>query len=468
MKRKITGLISVFFVIYSAQAELPARFDARDQELITAVKDQSELGACWAFSGTSLLETGYIQAGLGTTLNTDFSEWQMANYAHPQSWNDYIAPYINSSADWGSYDADSLYYAQAQFSSVFATETSAPYPLQAIADSQDLTLLIPRQTTPSISSAVVSTYGIAAAGLPDTGVLSATDVTLVKTKIQEFGSAAIGMDWSSSAITKIDDKQFVYNATGSSSSDEGHSVTIVGWDDDVATGDGTTGAFIVKDSFGDDLGNGGYYYLAYNSYVGDAGVTWLEVSDASHLTSAYSTLPALDGADKNYQDGFYSYSVSAAMKIELNHLSSASDTLLSVGLLGEEGDTYRLSFYDGDEVGSVDQLTADYLLYEIDQTMETSGFQMFDLDDAVDVSSVDNLWLIYGNAGDGGSVVLYEYADGALTEDLSYTFSDGMWKGATESNTLAGVNLYMIPEPAILVLISMTGAGFVFIRRIFL
>jgi len=468
MKKKITCLVSVVFAMCSAWAQLPEQFDARDLGWITEVKDQSQLGTCWTFATTSLFETSYIRAGLGTKDNTDFSEWQMANYAHPQSLNEYTTPYYSddNSSDWGGSSLNIGYYAQAQFSSVFVTEANAPYPLQAISEQENLSSLIPSQRARTLGSAIVSRYGNAEAnmGLSEASAFSATDVSFVKNKVQEFGSARIGMPWSSDAISQNLAEQTIYNNTTGASAGL-HATTIVGWDDSVDVGDGKTGAFIVKNSWASEWGNDGYYYLAYDSYVGDANLSWLEVSDASHLTSAYSTLPSLDGTDENYAPFINFDSISAATKIDLDHTSSHDDTLLSLGMLGAEGDTYRLSLYDGDEVDSIDGLDVMSLLYQEDQTLGTSGFQMFDLAETVDVSEVDDLWLVYESIG-LGSVALYEYDENALSEDLSFTLSeDGTWEGATASNTLAGVNFYMIPEPSTILLFSIIGGGLLVYRR---
>lgn len=44
---------------------LPPRFDAREQGWVGPVKDQSNCGSCWDFSGTGVVEIAYNKAGVG-------------------------------------------------------------------------------------------------------------------------------------------------------------------------------------------------------------------------------------------------------------------------------------------------------------------------------------------------------------------------------------------------------------------
>lgn len=79
----------------------------------------------------------------------------------------------------------------------------------------------------------------------------------------DYGAVFSTICWNS---VDFQDKNDTYRYTGSSSAN--HAITIVGWNDSfdrnrfkqVPSGDG---AFIVKNSWGESWGDGGYFYISY-------------------------------------------------------------------------------------------------------------------------------------------------------------------------------------------------------------
>ena len=53
---------------------LPEKYDAREDSLITGVKNQYSTGSCWAFAAISAAETSMIKKGFETDQTADFSE----------------------------------------------------------------------------------------------------------------------------------------------------------------------------------------------------------------------------------------------------------------------------------------------------------------------------------------------------------------------------------------------------------
>jgi C1A family cysteine protease len=457
MKRKTVVIITSCLLLntFHAAAQLPSSYDARDDGLITSVKDQYHLGSCWAFVGTSLLETGYIRAGLGTAATTDFSEWQMANYAHPQSYNVYAEPYYTEQAGWGGYMSDPAYYAQAQHSSVFVNEADAPYPLTEMQSESDLSSLIPAYQAPAVNRAIVSAYGYQVFGGDS---LAANELQGLKTAIQQHGSAGLGMGWDMDAITEVNNKT-VYRATGPEGLDGGHAITLVGWDDQVETGGATPGAFIVKNSWDTSWGDDGYFYLSYDSYTGSGSAqAWLDVEDAPELSRIYSTMPALDGSDSAYADSFKKkIDVSqVAANVALDHSDSSSDTLIALGIWGNEGVDLTLELYDGADESAT-------LLYSEIIGLQVTGFQKIDLSEAVDVSALDELWVSYELSD--GVVPYFDFLDSSGV-DGSYLQYGGQWYAASTTGDFSPTNLYMIPEPSTFSLVLCVGGGLILLRRL--
>ena len=451
----------LFAGISGALAQLPSSYDARAEGLITSVKNQSALGACWTFSGNSLLETGYIKAGLGSVDNTDFSEWQMANYSHAQSLNGYTysaeTPYTGG-AGWGARLYDPIYYAQAQFSSTFTDEAVSPYPLDQIRAHESLSP--PSQQSPTLGKAVVSSYGF---DTTSGNHFSSTDLQLLKGGIINYGSVAMGIIWSHDSISTYEGKTIYNNTT--ESIDGGHAIVAVGWDDTVQVSDTQQGAFIMKNSWSEDWGDNGYFYLAYDSYIGDgACASWLEVEDASHLTSAYSTMPELDGADGNYPSLLSSDISSSAIaaKMDLDPARTDDDILVSLGLNTSAGEV-RFSLY-GSEADALGSGSGESLLYEGSYFFQSEGFEMFDLEAAIDVSENDQVWIVYESSS--GKTWGYNFEEGALDEDYCYFLNDDVWEGSSTTNTLAPVSFYMIPEPGTLALLLCSGGILLAARKL--
>ena len=46
-------------------AEFPSKFDAREEGIVTSVKNQMPYGACWAFAMASVMETSLLRRGAG-------------------------------------------------------------------------------------------------------------------------------------------------------------------------------------------------------------------------------------------------------------------------------------------------------------------------------------------------------------------------------------------------------------------
>jgi cathepsin F len=55
-------------------AELPESYDARDDGLVTATKNQGSCGSCWAFARTKAFEAALLKAKVGTLGELDLAE----------------------------------------------------------------------------------------------------------------------------------------------------------------------------------------------------------------------------------------------------------------------------------------------------------------------------------------------------------------------------------------------------------
>ncbi len=63
------------------KSKFPKKYDPRNKDFITPIKDQGQTGLCWAFAGCSQIESSLIKLNNATS-DTDISELQMAYFGY--------------------------------------------------------------------------------------------------------------------------------------------------------------------------------------------------------------------------------------------------------------------------------------------------------------------------------------------------------------------------------------------------
>ncbi|WP_165076711.1 lectin like domain-containing protein, partial [Methanogenium sp. MK-MG] len=248
----LTGLIPAPGVViwpdgYTAEADTdtqtyPARFDLRDDNRVTQVRDQGWCGSCWAFSAIGSLESTYL-TDTGDAEN--FSENNVKNLCsnlYPEGF------------DYGPCDGGNDF-----MSTAYLTRGSGP--VQETAD--PYILPIPSTISPTDLSPVLDVRDITFLP-PRTGPL---DNDLFKQTLMDEGAISVGFIINESCFA---DNYTTYYWPGEQYAiDGGHGVILVGWDDTFpkenfaveAPGDG---AFILKNSWGIWWpGSDGYLYISY-------------------------------------------------------------------------------------------------------------------------------------------------------------------------------------------------------------
>jgi len=219
----------------SKASAIDSKFDLRDENLdgnfsdskLTAVKSQGTCGACWAFASIGALE-GNVK--IEENLTTDFSENHL-KHNHGLE----LSP-----CSGGNMDIASAYLSRANGP---VNESDDPY----VEDS-----------TESNSSAVPVRYIENIVKLPVRS--STSDNDYLKTALTEHGPLYVDIHIYGMDNATADNNYSVYNSDENAISD--HAVLLVGWDNNY-TAQGQTGAFIVKNSWGEDWGENGYFYVPY-------------------------------------------------------------------------------------------------------------------------------------------------------------------------------------------------------------
>lgn len=204
------------------------RFDLRTCGKLTPVREQDQCGSCWAFSTYGSLES----TNLPETIY-DFSENNMKN----------THGFDLASCKGGNYLMSVAYLtrwsgAVSEISDPYMTTSSnSPGNLPVTQHVQEI-IFLPSRT-------------------------GAFDNALIKQLLQKNGALYSQIRWESGYYNK---NAASYYYPGSSTPN--HAVVIVGWDDSYSATRFSTpppgdGAFIVRNSWGEDWGESGYFYVSY-------------------------------------------------------------------------------------------------------------------------------------------------------------------------------------------------------------
>ncbi|WP_297981955.1 Ig-like domain-containing protein [uncultured Methanobrevibacter sp.] len=242
--------------------ELPSRYDLRELGQVTSVKDQETSGNCWAFTAMATIESCILKA---SGEYYDFSEDNIKNLM--ALYSDYG---WEIETNEGGYDAMPVGYFASWLGPINETEDPT----------DDKGMLSP-----------VLNGSIHVQNIIFLGRESYTDNDAIKEALMRYGAVGTSLYFDSSYLKG---NSYYYNGNSYGN----HAVTIVGWDDNYSKSNflrtpSANGAWIVKNSWNDDWGEDGYFYVSYYDTVfapvGD--------SEASYTIILNDTIKL----DKNYQ-----------------------------------------------------------------------------------------------------------------------------------------------------------------------
>ena len=220
----------------SFNGTIPLYYDLRKEGYVSPVKNQGPDGNCWAFASIATLESCILKA-LGTTY--DFSEVNMKNI---MAW-------------FSDYGWNILPNNGGNFLMAIAYLTSWLGPVYENNDSYS--------PSNSLSEVLHSNFHI-----QNVLFLDYSDFDSIKTAIMKYGAVGIGMSWNDTFIN--DAAYYCWNE----SSIPNHAVTIVGWNDSYSRYNFNNshlpdmdGAWIIKNSWGNDTGDEGYFYVSYDDKI---------------------------------------------------------------------------------------------------------------------------------------------------------------------------------------------------------
>ena len=261
---------------------------------LTPVRDQGTSNMCWVFSTAAILEISLLNKYPDEDPDTlDLSEEQLA-YFYFNRQND---PLENTGDMHMVYQLsdEATSYREAAGSPIYLLQELSTG--QGIARESDVPFYLTRQTDPD---GTVSYQESSALPSAETAYLSYANldsydtfdysVDKVKEEILEHGAVAVAMYYDNASRNLETNGYF-----SSLNRRTNHVVTLVGWDDSYATSNfnrstgrpDSPGAWIVRNSWGDDWGENGYFYISYEN------ATMLGCVSVSAIRSAENSYPNL-------------------------------------------------------------------------------------------------------------------------------------------------------------------------------
>ena len=223
-------------LLQSAPEELPAYWNSASNGWVSSIKSQGTLGNCWAFAALATIETQLLKSGRG---EYDFSEKNMAKLC---------------GMEFGYYGNGAYSYTPAGYLLRWSgpvAEEKDPY-----VGTKDAW---PSANSPALPSELHVLDVVRIPALDGTEESRAA----LKRAIRDYGAIATSMHWSDSYTCSNKTYHcYMYSASAN------HAVTIVGWDDNLPKElfrdpPESDGAWIIKNSWGTSIGEGGFCYVSY-------------------------------------------------------------------------------------------------------------------------------------------------------------------------------------------------------------
>ncbi|WP_405307016.1 C1 family peptidase [Methanobrevibacter sp.] len=381
------GNYSNYLISNEEITDIPSRYSLVENGLTTMVKDQQSSGNCWAFTAMAVLESCLKKA---TGIEFDLSEENMKNL---------IALY--SDYGWkmdtneGGYDSMPFGYFASwlgpvnESSDVFDDKSVLSPVLNSILHIQNI-LLLKRDNY--------------------------TDNDAIKTAILKYGAVGTSIYFDNYYLNNGKD-YFTWALYPSN-----HAVTIVGWDDNYsrdnfyfgsyADGDG---AWIVKNSWGPNWGDNGYFYVSYyDESFAKPGVEGIAYTFVLNETRKY---------DKNYQYDIagktdYLHDDRTAVWYKNKFTAEGNEILSGVSTYFEKLTNWTVSVY----VNNVLKTTK--------SGSSQAGYYTFHLDDIVPLYAGDVFEIVFNTTSDRlSSVPISEIASlnkAIYYPEISYVSYDGV------------------------------------------
>lgn len=412
--------------VYANRGTIPSSYSSVAAGKLPSLKNQGSYGTCWTFAAIGASEASLIAQGKADT-SIDLSERHLAYYFYNKGTTgdmlggtkgDYNTALTGNYMSVGGNSMLTMWHLASWAGLV--NETDARY--------EDI-------ETPLTVSAE-SVYGSDAYHLQNAYIVNKENSDVVKQMIMDYGALAVSYYSSyNSAYDQVMEDDYGCYYYDDASTGSNHAVQIVGWDDNFskdnfATTPAGDGAWLVKNSWGEEKENESY---AQNGYF------WLSYYDASLSGDFFAFVcEDADNYDNIYQydgaSGYYYYQTKGAANVfEAKANGDKAESIKAVGIGNYDNNVkYTLTIYTG--LTDASNPTSGTKALEQSGTLTYSGYNTVVLDTPVEVSagekfsvvwSFDSSTLVYVDCefvnGDWISFTTEEIANTSFTSGTTST-----------------------------------------------
>lgn len=242
----------------SLATSMPSSYNAYLEGIVNEAENQYSTGLCWDFSSMSIIETNARKNGLDLY---NLSEAHMAYSLLGDLYfdNNSLNTRFNSDTSGGR-----IVYAPTYFFNNYGQYLENDYSFISKLNMNKDNLKKISSNNYTLGNNYLSLESFYIDNIDSASVCSSNEISKIKNYITKNGSvqATVYMDG-------IFDGEY-YRATVSDSTLPNHAVAIVGWDDSISKdnfpGASRNGAWIVKNSWGTEWGNNGFFYISYDDH----------------------------------------------------------------------------------------------------------------------------------------------------------------------------------------------------------
>lgn len=235
---------------------VPTKYDLRERQRVSLIRDQGSYGTCWAFAATSALESALMP-----------EEQLLFSVDHMSMSNSFNV----NQYDGGEYTMGMAYLAAWQGP---VLEKDDPYG-DGVSD----------DTLKAVKH------------VQEMQIIDGKDYEGIKEAVFKYGGVESSLY---STIRSSQDSSAYYNRENSAycyigTEKPNHDVVIIGWDDNYPSSNFNTqlegdGAFICQNSWGSDFGEDGIFYVSYyDTNIGTHNVVYTRVDDTDNYDNIYQS-----------------------------------------------------------------------------------------------------------------------------------------------------------------------------------
>ena len=317
------------------EVSLSSKYDPRETNRLTDIRNQSSLGLCWMYAAVSA-EEQYISTRYGRKFDVSELHGAVALSDCIKKVNKELASpgYYNVGPNRGSYATVALQYLSNWNTPIFYDEvyrwhsnvSEADYPMSIFMNGG----YNEQHNLVNISDGDAFTESKSLFNLTGIKYIS-KDMDNVKYAIENYGSVNVGIHIHNNLMGNTTTNEQTLNNVNTCNTN--HAVTIVGWDDNYSRDNFRSdskpkndGAWLVKNSWGKEGVHSGYIWLSYEdcslaSYDSHfTVVTGIQPADESEYMLSYDYLPIVSNSAN---DKIFSNKVLLA---NVYNLSDFSDT----------------------------------------------------------------------------------------------------------------------------------------------